>query len=270
MRRSKVTMRPARIKPIALAALGMFCALALSGAVESRAKARAVFAKTSHNFGKVKQGDILTHEFTFRNTGSETLVVERLDTSCGCAAALVSADEIKPGGEGKIKVTIDTHGYSGKFTRYIFFSSNDSNNRRRELSVTMDIEVPPQPRMDLDKYNIDLGLSLEGETPSVTVKIKSVGERELQIEIAQHPEIRFYSGGKPLSFPVRIPAGNSVDVEFRFEPQTRTGMLRDYVLVRSNDPIRSTYSVYISRYVVTRNELKNLFEKYGSILGIKR
>lgn len=263
-------MRFRRIAPLALAGFGIFCVLAIPGGPALSAKARAVFAKTSHNFGKVKQGDVLTYEFAFKNTGSDTLVVERLDTSCGCAAALVSANEIKPGGEGKIKVTVDTHGYSGKFTRYIFFSSNDGNEKRRELSVTMDIEVPPQARMDLDKYNIDLGLSLEGEAPSVTVKIKSVGERELQIEIAQHPEIRFYSGEKPLSFPVRIPAGNSVDVDFRFEPQTRTGMLRDYVLIRSNDPIRSTYSVYISRYVVTRSELKDLFEKYGSVLGIKK
>jgi hypothetical protein len=270
VRNEEVAMRIRRTFPSALAVLGVFCLLASSGEVAPSAKARAVFRKTSHNFGKVKQGDVLTCEFVFKNAGTDALVVERLDTSCGCAAALVSAERIEAGGEGKIKVTVDTHGYSGKFTRYIFFSSNDGNERRRELSVTMDIEVPPQPRMDLDKYNIDLGLSLEGESPSVTVKIKSVGERELQIEMAQHPEIRYFTGQKPLSFPLRIPAGNSVDVEFRFEPQSRTGMLRDYVLIRSNDPIRSTYSVYISRYVVTRNELKDLFEKYGSVLGIKK
>jgi hypothetical protein len=112
-------------------------------------------------------------------------------------------------------------------------------------------------------------LSLEGEAPSVKVKVKSVGERELQVDMS-HEEIRFFSGGKPLSFPLRIPPGNSRVVEFRFAPQTRTGSLRDYVLIKSNDPVRSIWSVYISRYVVTRKELKDLFERYGSVLGDRK
>ncbi len=263
-------MRFRRILPIAVATLGIFCLAASPGGLPAAAKARAVFKKTSHNFGKVKQGDVLTYEFVFTNTGSDTLKVDRLDTSCGCAAALASSEEIEPGKEGKIKVTLDTHGYSGRLTRYIFFSSNDATDKRRELTVQADIEVPPQARIDLDKYNIDLGLSLEGEAPSVKVRIKSVGERELQVEIAPHPEIKSYRDGKPLQNAFKLPAGNSVEVEFRFEPQTRTGMLRDYILIRSNDPVRSTYSVYISRYVITRAELKALFDKYGSVLGIRK
>ena len=39
-------------------------------------------------------------------------------------------------------------------------------------------------------------------------------------------------------------------------------MLRDYVLVKSNDPVRSTLSIYISRYVITKQDLKALFNKY--------
>ena len=263
-------MRMRRTFRHSAAALGIICLLATAGDLRAANKARAVFKKTKHNFGKVKQGQVLTYEFVFTNKGNDTLKVERLDTTCGCAAALASADRIEPGGEGKIKVTVDTHGYAGKLTRYIIFSSNDSSDRRRELTVTMDIDVPPQPRIDLDNYNIDLGLSLEGESPRTKVRIKSVGERELQVEIAQHPYITFYSKGKPLTGRIKLPPGNSVEVELRFGPQTRTGMLRDYVLIRSNDPIRPTYSVYVSRYVITRAELRDLFEKYGGILKIKK
>jgi hypothetical protein len=39
-------------------------------------------------------------------------------------------------------------------------------------------------------------------------------------------------------------------------------MLRDYVLVKSNDPIRASLSIYISRYVVSKKDLKDLFNKY--------
>lgn len=250
---------------LALAAAGLSARSALSDAK----KGRAVFTETAHNFGKVKQGDVLTHEFVFKNAGPGTLVVERVETSCGCTAALASADKIEPGAEGKIKTTFDTRGYSGKMTRYVYFLSNDEQAARRELSVTADIEVPPQPRIELDKYNIDMGLSLEGESPTARVQIKNIGERELTVEMA-HQDIKFFVDGKAAAFPLHLATGKSVDVEFRFPPQTKPGALRDYVLIRSNDSVRSTLSVYLSRYVITRKDLKDLFTKYRSILEERR
>ncbi len=263
-------MRMRSIGRTAVVVFGVIGVLSVSGDLSAARNARAVFKKTKHDFGKVKQGNVVTYEFLFTNEGDDVLRVDRVDTSCGCTAALVSAKKIEPGGQGKIKVTLDTQLYTGRLTKYIFVSSNDSRQPRRELSVTVDIEAAPSPRIELDKYNIDLGLSLEGESPSVKVRIKSVGERELRVEIAPHPEIKFYSDGKSLQFPLRLPAGNSAEVEFRFEPQARTGILRDYILIRSNDPIRSSYSVFISRYVITRQELKALFEKYKGILEIRK
>jgi len=243
--------------------------LALSaGGLPAAKKALAVFKETAHDFGKVKQGDVLTYEFVFTNKGEGTLTVERVETSCGCTAALASADKIAPGAEGKIKATLSTHGYQGKFTRYIFFLSNDATAQRRELSVTADIEVPPQARIELDRYNIDMGVVLEGESPSANVLIKNVGERELRVEINQQ-DLKFYSKGAAISFPLLIAAGGSKELEIVFPPQTKVGSLRDYVLIRSNDALRSTLSVYISRYVVTKKELKDLFNKYKSILGLR-
>ncbi len=248
----------------ALAAVILATASGLPGAT----KARAVFRATAHDFGKVKQGEVLTHEFEFTNGGTDTLVVERVETTCGCTAALVSEKEVKPGKAGKIKVSMDTHGYAGRMTRYVYLVSNDTDDSRRELSVSADIEVPPQPKIELDRYNIDLGLSLEGETPSAKVVIRNVGELELSVEMA-HEQVKFFAGGKPLVFPALIPAGKSLEVEFRFPPQTQVGSLRDYVIVRSNDTYRSTQTVYLSRYVVTKKALRDLFLKYRTVLDEK-
>jgi len=261
-----------RIDLIRRSAAVIFCAAGLlTAAAEAGAakNVRAVFNETSHNFGKVKQGDVLTYEFVFKNSGDATLVVERVETTCGCTAALVSADKIGPGKEGKIKVSLDTHGYSGRMSRYVYLVSNDADSPRRELSIAADIEVPPMPKIELDRYNIDLGLSLEGESPSAKVVIRNVGELELSVEMA-HEQVKFFAGGKPVTFPIMIPTGKSAEVEFRFPPQTRVGSLRDYIIVRSNDTYRSTQTVYFSRYVITRKDLRDLFLKYRSVLDDKR
>ena len=252
-----------RASEIAAAGLAALFLFALAG---SSADVRAIFRETSFDFGKVKQGEILTHEFVFKNAGTQPLVVERVETTCGCTAALVSADKIPPGKEGKIKVTLDTHAYAGRMTRYVYLVSNDASSGRRELSVSVDIEVPPSPKIELDRYNIDLGLSLEGEAPSAKVVIRNVGELELSVEMA-HEQVKFFVAGRPAAFPLMVPAGRSVEVEFRFPPQTRIGSLRDYIIVRSNDTYRSTQTVYFSRYVVTKKDLKDLFIKYRAVLG---
>jgi len=252
----------------ALIVLGAAGFLAAAGDTAASASARAVFNATVHNFGKVKQGDVVSYEFVFRNSGNADLTVERVETSCGCTAALVSAEKIPPGGEGKIKATFDSHNYAGPVTKLIYFVSNDADTKRRELRITADIEVQPQPKIELDKYNMDLGVALEGESPVAKVVVKNVGERELRVEIDKQ-DIMFSSGGKPLAFPLFIPVGRSVDIEFRLPAQMRPGVFRDYVLIRSNDPVRSTLSVYVSRYVLSRKDLKALFEKYRSVLNEK-
>jgi hypothetical protein len=188
-----------------------------------------------------------------------------VETTCGCTAALVSEKTIAPGKEGKVKATFDTRGYSGRLARYLYIISNDGENARRELSVVAEIQVPPSARIDVDRYNVDMGLVLEGETPSAKIVIRSAGERELKVELA-HENVQFFSGGKPLTSPFFLPTGESREVEMRFPAQAKTGVSRDYVLLKSNDPVRSTLSIYVSRYVISRKELKDLFDRYKSIL----
>jgi hypothetical protein len=239
--------------------------LLAAGALAQGQKPRAVFKETSHDFGKIKQGDVVNHEFVFKNDGGATLVVQGVETSCGCTAALVSEKRIGPGKEGRIKTTFDTRGYSGRLAKYVYLVSNDAENPRRELRLIADIQIPPSPRIDVDRYNLELGLILEGEAPTARIVIRSAGERELTVEIA-HENVQFFADGKPLSSAFYLPAGESREVEMRFPPQSKTGVLRDYILIKSNDPVRSTLSIYVSRYVISKKELKDLFERYKSVL----
>ena len=148
------------------AAAGVAAVLLASGALAQSQKPRAVFKETSYDFGKVKQGDVVSHEFVFKNEGDASLVVDRVETTCGCTAVVISEKKIGPGKEGKIKTTFDTRGYAGRLSNYVYLVSNDGETARRELTLVADIEVPPSARIDVDRYNVDMGLVLEGESPS--------------------------------------------------------------------------------------------------------
>ena len=68
------------------------------------------FNKMEHDFGQVKKDALLTYTFKFENTGENDLVIMKAFGSCGCTVPEYSKEPIKPGEEGKIKVSFDTKG----------------------------------------------------------------------------------------------------------------------------------------------------------------
>ena len=158
----------------------------------------------SKDFGKLKQGKVLTHIFAFTNEGDEILKIKRVKTSCGCTAALISNKEIAPGGKGEIKLTYNTRGFQGKNTKYIDVESNDPTHPRKRLAVSAEIEVPPRPRIFLDRYAIDLGLVLENEEVQATTRVKNRGELELRVNCT-HKRASFFSGGNGARFSPQFP-----------------------------------------------------------------
>ena len=98
------------------------------------------FSETKHDFGKVKEGNIVEYTFSFLNTGKEILKINDVRTSCGCTAALVSSERLEPGAEGTLKVELDTKNRSGKMSRTITIQSNDPRDPTKILTVYADVE----------------------------------------------------------------------------------------------------------------------------------
>jgi hypothetical protein len=254
------------VQTISKAALAAaVCILIAASPLLAAKTPRIKFKEEVWNFGKVKDGDALKHEFVFRNIGDADLVIDKVRTSCGCAAALASDKTIPPGQEGKIGVSFDVRSYSGKVVKYIYVDSNDPSNPNKELQVAADVEIPPRARIEIIPFNLDLGLLLEGDEIKGQFIISSVGELELKAEFA-HRDAKYFVKGKPVGFPLKVAAGKEVEVEFRIPAETRRGMIREYILVKSNDPVRSTVSVYLGGFLISREQLKDLFKRYKGIL----
>jgi len=240
----------------------LFC---LGSGAFAEKQPRVKFKQESWDFGKVKQGETLSYEFVFRNEGEVPLTIQRVTTSCGCTAALVSEKIVAPGKEGKIGVTFSTQGYGGRVEKTITVDSDDPAEPHKQLLISADIEVPPQPKIDLDRYSIDLGLVLEGEEIQTKVNIQNRGELELRVDFS-HKNATFFREGKQISSSLKIPSGKGEEVEIKMAPLQKRGLIREYILIKSNDPLRSTLSLYLSGYIVTKEQLKELFSKYKKIL----
>ena len=244
----------------------VFAFILCSGSLASAERAAKIkFTEDSFDFGKIEQGEVLTHVFVFQNTGEETLKIKRVSSSCGCTAALVTKREVPPGEKGELRVTFNSRGLRGKVTKYVYVESDDQTQPNKKLIISAEIEVPPQPRISLDRYSADAGLFLEGEEMRTRIAITNKGELELRVNCS-HKDATFYSKGKKISFPLKIRAGKSREIEIRIPPRKRKGVVREYIMIKSNDPNRQTLSIFHSGYIITKKQLKELFAKYKDAL----
>lgn len=68
------------------------------------------FEKTEHDFGTIKEGEVVSYTFKFKNTGEAPLIISKVQPSCGCTAPDWSREPIPVGGEGFVKVEFDSNG----------------------------------------------------------------------------------------------------------------------------------------------------------------
>jgi hypothetical protein len=97
------------------------------------------FEEKEFDFGTIKQGQTVTHDFKFTNTGSEDLKIIDAKGSCGCTIPEYPHDAIKPDGEGVIKVSFNSTGKSGEQQKTVVISANtETGNEQIEIKAKIE------------------------------------------------------------------------------------------------------------------------------------
>ena len=100
------------------------------------------FEKTSHDFGTIKEGDKVTTQFSFTNTGKSDLIIVDARGSCGCTVPKYPKNvAIKPGQSETITVSFDSNNKPGMQQKSVTLSANTSSGRemlRIKANVTPD------------------------------------------------------------------------------------------------------------------------------------
>ena len=66
------------------------------------------FDEVVFDFGEVMDGEKVKHEYSFKNTGEEPLIISNAKGSCGCTVPSWPREPIPPGEEGVIMVQFDS------------------------------------------------------------------------------------------------------------------------------------------------------------------
>ncbi len=77
-----------------------------------------------HDFGIAEEGEIVEFNYSFKNTGTNPLIVSNVTASCGCTIPEKPEAPVKPGETNYIKVKFNTTNRSGATRKTIFVTAN--------------------------------------------------------------------------------------------------------------------------------------------------
>lgn len=96
------------------------------------------FKDTVHDFGTIKEGDIVMYEFEFTNNGKSPLIIAGATGSCGCTVPTYPHGGIAPGKTETMKVRFDSNHKSGHQEKTVDIQTNTA---RGKLMLTIKAEV---------------------------------------------------------------------------------------------------------------------------------
>ena len=199
---------------------------------------RIVFEELVFDFGMMYQQEEVSHEFAFTNQGNGPLRIGRVQSTCGCTAAIATQGEIAPGESGVISITFRSGRMRSRVTKHIYVESNDPLEPRATLTVTGEVkeEVEVVPR------GIYIGTVLVGETLERSVVIRPVDVESLEIVsvTVNHAALR-------VADPVALEDGSGgYRLDLQFGPVDSADRISAKVIVRTN--LEHSNEIYIAIY----------------------
>jgi hypothetical protein len=200
------------------------------------------FDENRFDFGRVDQGQEMSHEFSLRNKGTVGLVLQDVISSCGCAAALPDRKEILPGERAKITVTLRSGGLTSPIEKTVTVLSNDPNRP----AVTLVIRADVQPAYLIQPPVLNIGDIPRGQGAVRDITVRDAKGRQFKINgvTVSHKDLRVEV------LPLESSNGSGYRLRASVNPKRNAGPLTCFVTPQTDRPNIPPPMILVSAYVV--------------------
>ncbi len=108
----------------------LLCLFLLGGFPQPKSTAEETVTSQPYafDFGRIKEGEVLKHDFVLKNDSGKTLNIKNVNTSCGCTVSKVGKKALRPGEDALIEVEFDSKGYSGTVQQFVYVNTDSLDN----------------------------------------------------------------------------------------------------------------------------------------------
>jgi hypothetical protein len=216
--------------------------LLLIGTLAAHAQGVLTFDRDAYDFGNVPEGTMATHEFKFKNTGNQPIVIATVQASCGCTTPDWTKTPVLPGKSGMVRAVYSSAGRPGVFNKTVTITSNATEPSRvlsikgtvltkDELRPTLTpAQLAASPHLTLDRTTHDFGKMEAGQQTSARFTVRNTGKSPLVLGALAS---NCYCVGYKTP-PTAIAPGQSQTIELIYN-QRQLGAATDVVTIDSND-----------------------------------
>lgn len=205
-----------------LVCLSVLLVASLSGSQVSAAP-DLNFTSTLFDFGQVSQGEKVLHAFEFVNAGQDPLLIDRVRSSCGCTAVLLSEKNLAPGAAGQVQANFDSTRFRGSVSKTIYIYSNDPVKPVVQLKIKGEV----LELVAVEPEQVNFGTVSGDQTLASRVVLRNQGGQPLTFgtpsTTAAELQAEMPSG--------TLAAGEEVALELMLSPKPGTTRFSGYVLV---------------------------------------
>jgi len=214
---------------------------AVSGALA--AKSKLVFEKTEIDFGETNPGKVVDVEFKFANAGDETLIIKKINSTCGCTVPRLLKKEYKPGEKGVLPVKFNSRGYNGNVSKSLTIDSSDEDNPHITLKIKGKVILKDFARAEISTTHLEFKEVGIGKEYTQKISIKNTGTIELQVlEITHSPQLHL------IFDKITVMPGSEIDVKIVYTPLA-VGRFANFLRFRTNTYQRTTSIVKVTANV---------------------
>jgi hypothetical protein len=196
-----------------------------------------VMQQNSYDFGDIKQGEVVTHDFIISNSGGDLLKISNVTASCGCTAAAPEKNELAPGESTNLNVKFNSAGRRGQQHKTVKVFSNDPQNPEMALTITGNVVLANEnsataPIIYFPETQHDFGKVNEGDKVDYTFRFVNKGESQLTIK-----DIKTSCGcTAALLSQDKLEPGKEGTLKVELDTKNRSGKMSRTITIQSNDP----------------------------------
>ena len=152
----------------------------------SLSAARIQFSEKFWDFGYVPRDMKVSHIFQIKNSGTDTLIITRVRSDCGCIHSPLSNSRIAPDQASELEVIFNPQRFRGEITKAISVTCNDTTIPVSDIAFTAQVGME-NPMVELEPGGVSFDTLEPSEDLTKRVEVRNTSGRKLSISIAQAP-----------------------------------------------------------------------------------
>lgn len=92
-----------------------------------------------HDFGTIKAGTVVSHDFVLENIGKRPLQILKTNASCGCTVGQPEKTLLQPGETTVLKVTFNSSGKKGQENKNVYLHVNDPGKSMHTVTIAANV-----------------------------------------------------------------------------------------------------------------------------------